>query len=101
MNPGTLYGCSYAIRMHGERTPAWWSARILLATGIGSVVVGLLFIVDALLPAAAAGTIDVRSGAGIAVYGGAVLAMLGGLVWMIRIFRGPRDEPPPWRYRSK
>ena len=24
-----------------------------------------------------------------------------GLVWMVRIFRGPRDEPPPWRYRDR
>jgi hypothetical protein len=24
-----------------------------------------------------------------------------GLIWTIRIFRGPRDEPPPWRYRYR
>ncbi len=24
-----------------------------------------------------------------------------GLAWMIRIFRGPRDEPPPWRDRDR
>jgi hypothetical protein len=24
-----------------------------------------------------------------------------GLVWMIRIFRGPRDDPPAWRYRDR
>ncbi len=23
-----------------------------------------------------------------------------GLVWMLRIFRGPRDEPPAWRHRD-
>jgi hypothetical protein len=23
-----------------------------------------------------------------------------GLFWMIRIFRGPRDEAPAWRYRA-
>ena len=28
------------------------------------------------------------------------LGMLVGLVWMIRILRGSRDEPPPWRYRD-
>jgi hypothetical protein len=93
--------------MHGERTPAWWSARILLATGIGSVVIGLVIILDVLLPAyfgamfgghptGLSGTL-----ANIAVLGGVVVVMLGGLVWMIRIFRGPSDEPPPWRYRSK
>lgn len=30
-----------------------------------------------------------------------VAAALVGLVWMIRIFRGPRDEPPAWRYRDR
>ena len=29
------------------------------------------------------------------------LSVVLGLVWMIRIFRGPRDEPPPWRYRDR
>jgi hypothetical protein len=24
-----------------------------------------------------------------------------GLAWMIRILRGPRDVPPPWRYRDR
>jgi hypothetical protein len=24
-----------------------------------------------------------------------------GLVWMVRIFRGPRDDPPAWRYRDR
>lgn len=29
------------------------------------------------------------------------LAMaVAGLVWMVRILRRPRDEPPPWRYRD-
>jgi hypothetical protein len=28
-------------------------------------------------------------------------AALTGLAWMIRIFRGPRDEPAPWRYRDR
>ena len=29
---------------------------------------------------------------------GAALWLMG-VVWMLRIFRGPRDEPPAWRYR--
>jgi hypothetical protein len=24
-----------------------------------------------------------------------------GLVWMIRIFRGPRDDPPAWRHHDR
>ncbi len=85
--------------MDGKRTPAWWPARILLATGIASVVIGLILMV--LLLAFSDLTLDERSGAGIAALGGAFVVMVGGLVWMIRIFRGPSDEPPPWRYRSK
>jgi len=29
------------------------------------------------------------------------LGMLVGLVWIIRIYRGPRDEPPRWRFRDR
>jgi hypothetical protein len=31
---------------------------------------------------------------------GAVLWFVG-VIWVIRIFRGPSDEPPPWRYRKR
>ena len=34
------------------------------------------------------------------VLAGLVVAGVG-LGWMIRILRGPRDEPPPWRYRDR
>jgi hypothetical protein len=26
---------------------------------------------------------------------------LAGVIWMIRIMRGPSDDPPPWRYRGR
>jgi hypothetical protein len=29
-----------------------------------------------------------------------LVAAGAGLVWMIRVFRGPRDEPPSWRARD-
>jgi hypothetical protein len=29
---------------------------------------------------------------------GAILWLVG-VVWMLRIMRGPREEPPAWRYR--
>jgi hypothetical protein len=38
---------------------------------------------------------------GVAISVAAFLTMVVGLVWMIRIFRGPRDEPPRWRYRDR
>jgi hypothetical protein len=32
----------------------------------------------------------------------ALAIAVAGLVWMVRIIRGPRDEPPsPWRYRDR
>ncbi|HEY5629120.1 MAG TPA: hypothetical protein VIR16_06385, partial [Candidatus Limnocylindrales bacterium] len=34
------------------------------------------------------------------VVAGPVLALVG-LAWMLRIFRGPRDRPPAWRYRRR
>jgi hypothetical protein len=30
-----------------------------------------------------------------------VVLWVAGVIWMIRIFRGPSDEPPPWRYRDR
>ncbi len=33
--------------------------------------------------------------------GAAVGLALVGLAWMVRIFRGPRDEPPAWRRRDR
>ena len=36
----------------------------------------------------------------VAVALGLALALVG-LAWMVRIFRGPRDEPPAWRHRDR
>jgi hypothetical protein len=84
-----------------NRTPAYWPTRILLAVGVIATmfVVGLTLIVaeqpsfprpDILgLPA---GLVVTLAAAGLSVVG---------LVWMVRVFRGPRDEPPQWRYRDR
>jgi len=37
----------------------------------------------------------------IAVIAVAAVLWLVGVVWMFRIFRGARDEPPAWRYRHR
>jgi hypothetical protein len=80
----------------GNRTPAYWSTRIMLAVGIAAVLFagfGLLLEPESM------------GGGPRAVQNPFVLAafftMVGGLAWMIRIARGPRDEPPAWRYRDK
>lgn len=31
----------------------------------------------------------------------AIVMAVGGAVWIYRIYRGLRDEPPPWRYRDR
>ena len=80
----------------GTRTHGWDAARILLAVGIAAVLlarVSLLceptFMSD--------GPRMVENPFVLAAF----LSMVVGLVWMIRIFRGPRDEPPRWRYRDR
>lgn len=40
-------------------------------------------------------------GVGEAILAVGVGLWLAGVVWMIRIFRGPSDNPHPWRYRVR
>jgi hypothetical protein len=79
-----------------RRTPAYWPTRIMLAVGIAAV---LLAGVTLLLEPSFMGDRPrmVESPFVLAAF----LIMVLGLVWMIRIFRGPRDEPPDWRYRDR
>ena len=90
--------------MQPTRTPAWLVVRLELMLGIGlTVLIGLVawsspFVIDyrgnpaGLDPLASIIPFAVP----ITAFGIAVM----GLIWMVRIFRGPRDEPPPWRYRD-
>ena len=74
----------------------WYVMRIELAVGILMVVAGVLVFVS--MPSAMMGA-DATPPRVIVL--AALLLSLAGLAWMIRIFRGPRDEPPPWRYRDR
>jgi hypothetical protein len=92
--------------MQPRRTPAWWWVRLELLTGIGlTVLIGWLGLARAL---------EVTFGFGDQITFGplegkaSVLGMITalviaavGLIWMVRIIRGPRDESPPWRYRDR
>jgi hypothetical protein len=80
----------------GTRNHGWYAARMLLAIGLGAVllVLGLFLFEPAYM-----GT-SRRMWQNPLVLA-AFLGMVVGLVWMIRIFRGRRDEPPPWRYRDR
>ena len=97
--------------MRGKRTsrraPGWWPSRILLAIGIVCVAVTGLGLLASFGPpnslsepnAVALGPLLIPQSVAIPI--AAFVAQLFGLIWMIRIFRGSRDEPPPWRYRSR
>jgi hypothetical protein len=80
----------------GRRTAAYWPTRILLATGIVAVAADIVWALPAVLAPPLFGPPP-------DVLGPAVGMALGlvGLVWMVRIYRGPRDEPAPWRYRDR
>ncbi len=86
-----------------HRTPAYWPTRVLLVASILATVAVVLcarLLIDPPcfgcehpnvlgLPS---NVVNTALAVGLAVFG---------LVWMIRICRGPRDEPPPWRYRDR
>jgi hypothetical protein len=83
-----------------EKTPAYWATRILLGVAfLLPVAVALLWLAA---PQPVGPLHDDRFGwvGPVIIAVGAALWLIG-LVWMIRIFRGPRDEPPPWRYRDR
>ena len=85
-----------------NRTTAYWQTRVLLAIGFIAMVIAL--------PVSLGGVMDLAWVSWPAVLGlpaplwvalvGVALG-LAGFVWMLRIFRGPRDEPPAWRYRGR
>ena len=85
-------------------TRAYWPTRIILAVGIGGAVIALVFAAAALSVGPCFGCdrppalLGVRADVLLPAVG-VVLAVVG-LVWLVRIFRGPRDEPPAWRYRD-
>lgn len=78
--------------MSGGRTGAWYWTRLELAIGVGAVALAALILL--LTPAQVHG-----HAAQELVPAAGFVGLLVGLAWMIRIFRGPRDEPRPWRSR--
>jgi len=89
-----------------NRTPAYWPTRILLAVGILATVfaVGFALLIASQVsrqPFTMGGPLDIL---GLPPHVVIAFAFAGiaviGLVSMLCIFRGPRDEPPRWRYRD-
>jgi hypothetical protein len=93
--------------MHGRRTQAWWLVRLELAAGIGlTLLVGqeawdwaMLITFGGGYPRWGLGPLALPSNVVVAMV--ALAIAVAGLVRMVRIFRGPRDEPPLWRYRDR
>lgn len=90
--------------MHDGSTPAWWWSRLELAIGVALVL--LIAFLGSLLASPCFGCSDTISLGPLQVQSGvlagfvALAVAVAGLVWMLRIVRGSRDEPPPWRYRD-
>ncbi len=90
--------------MDSERTPAYWPTRILLAVGFVAAAIEVALAFTLILAAPPMfGSEPTALGLPYRVVQGlvGVAAAMIGLVWMIRIFRGPRDQPPRWRYRNR
>ena len=90
--------------MRPEKAPGYWPTRILLTIAI---TVTALTVAFALIgPTLAESVTDDRPSV-LGLPAGLVQPVLAiglafvGLVWTVRIFRGPRDEPPPWRHRDR
>ena len=90
--------------MNGTRTRAWWVVRLELLVGI------VLTLLVARLGFEAAMTVRIGGNPPAHVLplpphamlflGGLAISIVG-LVWMVRIIRGPREDPAPgWRYRE-
>jgi hypothetical protein len=80
--------------MEHEKLPGYWPTRILLAIGIAVIAVEIAVILGA--PRAMGGETMSSGQAAMGLGLGLV-----GLAWMVRIFRGPRDQAAPWRYRGR
>ena len=84
-------------------SPAYWPARIMLAIGICVTAIVLLITPLLIDPHHMSGDRATMFGVPTNVVQAVIAVGLAvvGLVWMLRIFRGPRDEPPDWRYRDR
>jgi hypothetical protein len=93
--------------MQSKRTQAWWWVRLELLAGICLTVLiglrGLDWALETLEPTFGKPLPLGPLGLPLGVFGmiTALVIAVVGLIWMVRIFRGPGDEPPPWRYRDR
>jgi uncharacterized membrane protein len=93
---------AYDRTMHGKRTWRWWMTRIELAIGMVAVVVGVSIVPMTLPSYIGAPFLEpvVPRPWGLLIVLGALVGLVVGLVWMMRIAEVPTHESPPWRYRA-
>jgi hypothetical protein len=90
--------------MKPDKAPGYWPTRFLLAVAIiGTVAVAFagwsLYLEPFTIGGGRPRLLGLPSNVVLSVLA-AVTAVIG-LIWTIRIFRGPHDEPPRWRYRNR
>jgi hypothetical protein len=84
-----------------NRTLEYWATRMLLVVGLGATACAVLFAWSRgdCFSCDYGNVLGVPSNVLLAAVGIALAVF--GLVWMLRIVGGPRDEPPAWRYRRR
>jgi NADH:ubiquinone oxidoreductase subunit 5 (subunit L)/multisubunit Na+/H+ antiporter MnhA subunit len=93
--------------MKPDKAPGYWPMRILLAVAIIATAIVVAFALWSAFWApptfgGAAGPNqwwELPDNIALVVLAAATAVI--GLIWTIRIFRGPRDDPPPWRHRDR
>jgi hypothetical protein len=84
-----------------RRTRASWLIVVEFGVALAALAIWWSAVSSAMEPMIGADREEVfglSSSAVVAVV--SAVGLVTGVVWMIRITRGSRDEPPPWRYRD-
>jgi TRAP-type C4-dicarboxylate transport system permease small subunit len=90
--------------MKPDKAPGYWPTRFLLALAIiATIAVAFaLWSADWASPTFGGNRPSVLGlPSNVVLFVLAAATAVIGLIWTIRTFRGPRDEPPPWRYRDR
>ena len=105
-SPDALCADIYDAGMKPNKAPGYWPTRILLAVSIIATAIVVAFALWSAFWAPQTfggrgpnGWWELPNNVALVVLAAAMSAI--GLIWTIRIFRGPRDEPPAWRYRDR
>jgi len=91
--------------MKPDKAPAYWPTRILfavaiIATGIvAAFALWLAFWAPTFIGSSGTSYWEMPNNVGLVLLAAAIAVV--GLIWTIRIFRGPQDEPPAWRHRDR